>query len=306
MITVYRSQGSESARTLAAALAGRRVLHARNAFNRPGQPVVCWGDYLPNVPAGTRVLNNQPVGNKIIDAEKLTAAGVPTITISRTAPSAAGPADDPALGVFRELIEATGEFSDLQPTVLRTAPFRTAVGELGAIVGRLREQLDQPLPPPVEWLARSRNHVGGSDLLSTRLIVPDYWVKREEIAREFRVHSFLGRSIRAGMKTVRDGLVPSQPGIAVVSNGYAHPWIRSYDAGWRVSYDGDSVRQRHRDAAHAAVAALGLDFAAVDVAERPDGSVFVLEVNRAPGIEAGTIEAYARAITRWASAPAAI
>jgi glutathione synthase/RimK-type ligase-like ATP-grasp enzyme len=54
-----------------------------------------------------------------------------------------------------------------------------------------------------------------------------------------------------------------------------------------------------REIAAAAVTALGLDFGAVDLAQRPDGTLFVLEVNRAPGVEAGTAVAYAQAIQRW-------
>jgi len=142
--------------------------------------------------------------------------------------------------------------------------------------------------PVAGWLPRVAHHAGGKDLLMSPEH-PDYYVRREEIATEYRCHSFMGRSIRGGRKVHRDGF-PNP-----------HPWIRSWEAGWRIAYDG-SIRQRHRDIAHRAVRALGLDFGAVDIGERADGSVFVLEVNRAPGIEAGTIEAYARAIKEWANA----
>ena len=124
---------------------------------------------------------------------------------------------------------------------------------------------------------------------TTPLLNPDYWSKKEPIVREFRVHSFLGRSIRAGVKDLRDGF----------TSATAHPWVRSWEAGWRIRYDGVSSRQRHRDLAHAAVRALGLDFGAVDIAEKADGSLMVLEVNRAPGLEGGTVDAYASAVERW-------
>ena len=66
-----------------------------------------------------------------------------------------------------------------------------------------------------------------------------------------------------------------------------------------ISYDGEVVKQRHRDIAHQAIQALGLQFGAVDIGERADGSLLVLEVNRAAGVEGGTVEAYARAVRRW-------
>lgn len=291
MITIYREQPSESANALADALDGCRVRRERHIYNYPGHPVVFWGDFSAQTPAGP-TLNRVPVGNKVTDAEALTRAGVPTITISRTQPPPHVPATDPAVGPAQALYEAAGDFADLPLTQLRSEPYRAAVRDLGQLVARLREQLDQPTPAttPIEWLVRSRHHVGGNDLLYPEDRPVDYWVKREEIVREYRVHSFLGRSIRAGIKVPRENFQPLP----------VHPWIRSWDAGWRISYDGQAIRQRHRDIAHAAVRALGLDFGAVDIGERPDGSLFVLEVNRAPGIEAGTIEAYTRAIRAWA------
>jgi hypothetical protein len=37
----------------------------------------------------------------------------------------------------------------------------------------------------------------------------------------------------------------------------------------------------------------------VDIGVRADGSLLVLEVNRAPGLEGGTITRYADAIRKW-------
>jgi hypothetical protein len=136
------------------------------------------------------------------------------------------------------------------------------------------------------WLGRSASHVGGNDLLKPPR-QPDYWVKKEEFVKEFRVHSFHGRSIRSGIKKHRADF--EKP----------HEWIRSWDAGWRVGYDGKSVKQKHRDLAHQAIDALGLEFGAVDIGQRKDGSLVVLEVNRAPGIEGGTIGAYADALREF-------
>ena len=134
------------------------------------------------------------------------------------------------------------------------------------------------------WIGRAAFHVGGNDLLvPTR--TPAFWTRREAIAKEYRLHIFRGRSIRAGRKDrYRDD---------------AHEWIRSYNAGWRIVYDGHGVTDRHRSVAKSALEALGLDFGAVDIGERPDGSVVVFEVNRAPGIEGNSVATYARYIREW-------
>jgi hypothetical protein len=133
------------------------------------------------------------------------------------------------------------------------------------------------------WLPRRNRHVGGNDLLRA----PDFYARRERLVHEFRVHTFQGRSLRAGEKIHRVG-IDFQP----------HPWIRAHQTGWRVSYRG--VAKPIRRLARSAVAALGLDFGAVDIGQREDESLLVLEVNRAPGIEAGTLAAYTHAIKEWA------
>jgi glutathione synthase/RimK-type ligase-like ATP-grasp enzyme len=137
--------------------------------------------------------------------------------------------------------------------------------------------------------------VGGNDLLrfeeAQRMgysINIDYWVKREHLTEEYRVHVFDGASIRAGVKIPRAGVSP-------------HEWIRSWDGGWMISYEG--VSNAHRNLAKKAVESLGLIFGAVDIGRKADGSLIVLEVNRAPGLEGNTINAYANAIVRYLATP---
>ncbi len=148
------------------------------------------------------------------------------------------------------------------------------------------------------FIARSKYHVGGNDLL-TPTSRPDFWVKKETLVREYRIHSFNQRSIRAGVKQPRDGftIAPDEASFKMGVN--AHPWIRSYDGGWRINYDDFQSNKGMREIAHQAIKALGLDFGAVDIGEREDGSRIVLEVNKAPGLEGGTIEAYKRTIEKW-------
>lgn len=150
---------------------------------------------------------------------------------------------------------------------------------------------------PTGLIPRVIHHSGGADLLHTPKY-PDYYVVKENFVKEYRIHSFEGRSIRAGEKILRDGfdLAPSE---AAWKLGMAHPWIRSFDAGWRVNYDGFKSTAKLRRIAHTAVKALGLTFGAVDLGETPQGIIKVLEVNRAPGIENNTVQSYVRAINRW-------
>lgn len=272
MIYIYRRSSSQSARALVNALGAnaRRVRHPdRIRWGRDSDHLICWGEAIPGG-GGYQVLNGVPIRSKYTDAVTLRAAGVPTIEVSQTRPIAA-----PRVPVERLFTVIGGTISPLGARALRD--------NLDAFLA-LPEEFTEA--PSAEWLPRSNSHVGGNDLLHPPNS-PDYWVKKENIRREFRVHSFLGQSIRAGVKVPREVDFPN------------HDWIRSWQAGWRISYDGSTTRQRHRDLAASACRALGLQFGAVDIGELPDGRAIVLEVNRAPGLEGGTIAAYATAILQW-------
>jgi hypothetical protein len=149
------------------------------------------------------------------------------------------------------------------------------------------------------YLPRSFYHSGGADLLAG--CKPDFFVQKLNIVEEYRIHSFSGKSIRAGKKEVREGFtkVEAEKDWKPNSN-LAHPWIRSFDGGWRINYDGFKSTSAMRNLAHAAVKALGLTFGAVDIAKTSDGNLLVLEVNSAPGLEGNTVQSYLRAITKWA------
>lgn len=132
-------------------------------------------------------------------------------------------------------------------------------------------------------IGRSNNHQGGTDLLGNYGC--DYYTQKLNITREFRVHVFRELSIRAGVKVPRT----TTP----------HPWIRSYEGGWKLDYGAEQhkfVKKSVRDIAKRAVTALGLDFGAVDVGMVGNVPV-VLEVNLAPGLDEGpSVDAYVRHI----------
>lgn len=312
MIYVYRKALSKGAKELVEALQdGMRWRDRQRPLEtkvRPGQDrVICWGDYKPNLPAGVPALNNVPLTNKFTDAQKLTTAGVPTIEVSLTKPqdvvTTTPAAPDPAVAQWQKVEELAEDFLNIEidETVPRNQATKSAIDALYQEVLRLRNDVFETLAPVAQivrttaegWLGRDRNHVGGADLL-TPVATPDFYVKKiDDIIKEYRIHCFLGKSIRAGVKQHRIDDAWTRSGQT------PHAWVRSWDGGWRIVYDGVSSKQKHRDLAAQALTALGLDFGAVDIGERADGSLVVFEVNRAPGIEAGTTTKYAEAVEVW-------
>jgi hypothetical protein len=312
MIFVYRQKGSDSAHELAL-LRAENFIRLRNHPQRgpdPARPmdhirwdrvqrqpdrfsVVCWGEGGLLLPTGVRVLNNAPLLSKFKQALLLKEKGVATVEVTQTLPlltNATLTPADPLDAAFETAQQLADEFVQLtRPS--RTDPFRDGVKQLNQVLLALFHAIDVPAPEAAqlvdqtEWLGRSNSHIAGQDLLQPPQR-PDYYAKRETLVAEYRVHSFRGVSIRGGKKIPVEGVTP-------------HAWVRSSLGGWKISYDGRSVKQRHRDLAHAAVKALGLDFGAVDLGEKADGSLIVLEVNRAPGLDGGTITQYAKHLKRW-------
>jgi hypothetical protein len=293
MVYIYRPVASNGAQDLANATGGIRLRHEREGrFYRyrtsarpvvfaPGDIVIGWGAPINITQPGVQVLNGRSLTTKYQDAVTLKAAGVPTIDAVKTCPPAPT-VEDPARPWHRTLVEMAEDV--LEADYARSPIYLEGLQELQQACTHLLEQLRQPIPAPMnhEWLPRKNSHVGGNDLLIPPA-QPDFYVKKLNLVQEFRIHSFMGKSIRAGTKVVRE----DQP---------AHPWIRSWDGGWKIHYDGVTSKQVHRNLAHAAVEALGLSFGAVDIGVTDTGTLVVLEVNRAPGIEGGTVEAYAKAI----------
>ena len=332
MFYLYRPQNSDSARELTAALSGQRVRNFENGrfFKRmrSGRLVnvpitardhlVLWGAHVSGATPTQNVLNNAPIRSKFSDIEVLRRAGVPTVEASRTRPAAQAPRQvtvaDPAYALFQQVRGLAEEFTNITfegEVVPRNTVLRDGTQSLVNAARSLHSAISIAAPTPRleavqnpgEWVGRSNNHVGGADLLNPPA-APDYFVKKVQLTAEYRVHSFLGRSIRAGAKQLRDGyFVPGtrHPNGPQFNGQQASPWIRTWDGGWRIVYDGVSASQAIRDLAHQAVAALGLQFGAVDIGQTADGTLLVLEVNRAPGLEGGTITRYVDAIQKWST-----
>lgn len=174
---------------------------------------------------------------------------------------------------------------------------------------RILNVIDLPLTPFKVWekLSNARiplasiGRLKGTQPLLPVLMTDEnaVYARNEKFVTEYRIHSFDKRSIRAGVKVPRDGFVSvNEPDWKPETNTY-HPWIRTYTSGWRVNYDGFKSTVELRRLAHRAVACLGLTFGAVDIGQGVDGSLKVIDVDRAPRLEGITIQSYTRAISRW-------
>jgi hypothetical protein len=273
MIYVYRSKVSDSAKLLADGLEGDRVkIFSDGRFQcreggtiirpRRHDVIVCWGEELPAI-EGPRILNGAPILNKLEAALKLKADGVETVEVAAIRP-------------------AVNQVADLFEPGVAERVNRT---QAQALSERIRQYLATPIPAAETWLPRTFNHLGGHDLLNAPAR-PDYFSKKENIIEEFRIHIFNGKSIRAGVKKHRDGVE-------------GHSWIRSYDSGWNICYNDFHSKKAMRALAVKAVEVLGLQFGAVDLGKTADGRLLVLEVNRAPGLEGGTVTSYVNAVQQW-------
>ena len=104
---------------------------------------------------------------------------------------------------------------------------------------------------------------------------------------EYRVHVFDDKVIDVQRKRrSREAL----------ENGEINPRIRNHDNGWVFTRENVTINDNIRECAIGAVSALGLDFGAVDIIVSRNGTVYVLEVNTAPGIENTTVTSYTNAI----------
>jgi glutathione synthase/RimK-type ligase-like ATP-grasp enzyme len=117
-------------------------------------------------------------------------------------------------------------------------------------------------------------------------IVVEYIKKKSE----YRAHVVNGEVILLIQKKKRNGVEQTRD----------QALIRSHDNGWIFACnDVETPPETLKPMCIKAVAALGLDFGAVDVIVAQDDSVFILEVNTAPGLEGETtINAYRDAFQR--------
>lgn len=106
---------------------------------------------------------------------------------------------------------------------------------------------------------------------------------------EFRLHVFQGNVFHIQRKARKKDVPDEQ----------VNWMIRNHQNGFIYAVNNVFVPDEAKDMAVQAVRALGLDFGAVDMLEDIFGKFYVLEVNTAPGLEGGTLDAYVQQFTRW-------
>lgn len=110
--------------------------------------------------------------------------------------------------------------------------------------------------------------------------------------REWRVHIFKGVITYVQVKRRANGYQ---------ENPNYQEDVRNHHTGWIYATENINPSAAVLRNAAAAVAALGLDFGAVDIISRRDDA-WVLEVNTAPGLTGTTLEVFTRNVTEFVSA----
>ena len=120
------------------------------------------------------------------------------------------------------------------------------------------------------------------------------YTKGLEIAREVRVHVFMGEVIDFSQKKKMGSERREQEGIEEVDMD-----VRNHKNGWIFARSDVTLPDDAKDMAVSAVEALGLDFGAVDMVITPQEACRVLEINTAPGLEGTTLERYKNAVKAY-------
>ena len=196
-------------------------------------------------------------------------------------------------------------------TELPTLNRRAGEGDKYEQMVRMREAgvrvppffLPTDVPDKFPLLARKRKHRGGTDIkvvFQTEEIPwraasgSDFFVEHIPWVGEYRVWTYRGRHMGTYRKRLAHPELYKRVG-ANLKNGFAFELVRRED-----------LPTEALNLASTAVDALGLDFGAVDILHGKDGAFYALEVNSAPGVQAGTrqvIRSLATHIARWAQNP---
>ena len=145
----------------------------------------------------------QPSKGAVALAASLRAAGIDAKKVSRL----------PRRHLDRHKVVNWGATNE---TGLNASPPRGKLGEINALTNAGVPTVTASMADHSDdaaWVFRNHSHCGGNDLLNPEAARRrgGFWVKKEEIAREYRVHVWGGQSIRAGRKDKVDLIDPNCP-----------------------------------------------------------------------------------------------
>lgn len=264
MFLLPYKRGSQGSRALAEALGIRRIKLERSRFRATADKIILnWGNTTAEVnTSGASTWINPPLAvsraiDKLTCLHTLVAAEVPCV-------------------VFDLYIETAAHWaSEGIDTVIRT----TATGKGGEGIyifeGDASKSVDE-------------NHVRVQEFIKEKGIsrvklITQYFKAKDE----YRVHVFDGKVIDVQQKRKRSDIPRDEVNYKV----------RNHANGFVFCRENVSLPDCCAEAAVAAVAALALDFGAVDLRYNPkEDRPAVLEVNTAPGLEGTTLEIYVNAV----------
>lgn len=134
---------------------------------------------------------------------------------------------------------------------------------------------------------------------------PDYYMQLTSYDKEYVIHSFDGKSIRAGLKVANRSAAPNLVAWRMNPTAFAHPVFKTEAGGWTVDHTVSSTPSL-RAIVHKTLKVLELTFAEVHVGQDTAGNLTIVEVNLAPNLgSANSIKAYVKAVNKWVTTPVA-
>lgn len=274
-------RGSRSAKVLSQTCGLLRTTANQLRRHRDFDIVINWGssERLPQA----RAYLNPPeacvrAADKLESLQALSAAGVPCPEFTTDRGTARGWYDDGASVVCRTLTRGNSGrgivLCDPNANVRGGAELGEAYVEANNAGGGYGARQNTA--------ARTGRGAGPSVTSEPPVAAPLY-TKYVKKADEYRVHVFQGRVLDIQQKRKRQE----------VNNDDVNYQIRNADNGWVYCRENVDCPPSVTDAAVNAVAALGLDFGAVDVGYNQHSALpCVYEVNTAPGLEGTTLDRY--------------
>ena len=184
-------------------------------------------------------------------------------------------------------------------TVNKARAIRKAADKRGSLLTFLEHGIPAPrpsgFPPVLPAVGRKRRHQMGygfwlclqeADVRSAQRAGADYFIPYIPTRDEYRVHVIDGLVLF--MQHKERTTEEAQPFTS---------WIRNKRMGWRLVRCPEIPAVA--EAGVRAVAALGLDFGAVDILISDHSELFVLEVNTAPALKGVQLEDWSRTLRRF-------